>query len=48
MSGMKQALPNGPLSVILIQVQYSPIVQIKEYMPYYPEDYFKQLYLEKS
>jgi uncharacterized protein (TIGR04255 family) len=41
MSGMKQALPNGPLSVILIQVQYSPIVQIKEYIPAF-QDYVRK------
>lgn len=33
MSGIKQALPNGPLSVVLMQVQYSPIVQIEKYIP---------------
>jgi len=33
MSERKQALPNGPLVGILVQVQYSPIVQMEEYIP---------------
>lgn len=40
MSGMKQALPNGPLSVVLIQVQFSPIVQIEKYIPTF-QDYVR-------
>lgn len=41
MSGIKQALPNGPLAVILIQVQYSPIVQMKKYIPEF-QDYVRK------
>ncbi|MDT4762276.1 TIGR04255 family protein [Sphaerochaeta sp. PS] len=41
MSGIKQALPNGPLSVVLIQIQFSPIVQILKYIPMF-QDYVRK------
>ncbi len=37
MSRKKQALPNGPLVGILAQVHYSPIIQMKEYIPAFQE-----------
>ncbi|MBI9093541.1 MAG: TIGR04255 family protein [Sphaerochaeta sp.] len=37
MSEIKKVLTNGPPSVILFQVQYSPIVQIEEYIPVFQE-----------
>jgi len=40
MSGIKQALSNGPLSVVLMQVQFSPIDQIKKYIPAF-QDYLQ-------
>ncbi len=30
---MKQELPNGPLSVVLLQIQYAPILDIDTYIP---------------
>lgn len=33
MSGMKGALPNGPLVAILAQVKFTPIMQIFQYIP---------------
>lgn len=41
MSGIKQALPNGPLSLVLIQVQFSPIVKMKKYIPTF-QDYIRK------
>lgn len=37
MSAIRQALPNGPLVGILAQVHYSPIIQMKEYIPDFQE-----------
>ena len=37
MSGIRQALPTRPLSVILMQVTFSPINQIQKYIPAFQE-----------
>ena len=33
MATIKQELPNGPLSVVLFQMQYAPILEIDKYIP---------------